>query len=211
MTARRARPGRRRWALLAVAAAAAVLAALGALFVAFPPRPAAPAPLTAPPPAAGMAVGSPAAPVKLVMLFDLRCPFCAEAEAQLGPLLERLVAEGRVEVILVGVPAHPGSLQLHRLLYCAYGKLGNSTLKLVDELYAAYPNYTEQMRLLAPYNCTAAPTAEQIYAELQPVAQWLRSHGIPLATPIYIVERGGKAYVVVGARPQEVESLLTAT
>jgi hypothetical protein len=199
-----AAPGRRRWALLA--AAASVLAALGALFVAFPPPSAAPA-LPAPPPIEGMAVGSPAAPVKLIMLFDLRCPYCAEAEAQLGPLLERLAAEGRVEVILVGVPAHPGSLQLHQMLYCAYGKLGNSTLKLVDELYAAYPNYTEQIRLLAPYNCTA--TAGQIYAELQPVAQWLQSHGIPLATPTFIVVKGGKAYVVVGAEPQAVESLLT--
>jgi len=60
---------------------------------------------------------------------------------------------------------------------------------------------------LAPYNCTA--TAGQIYAELQPVAQWLQSHGIPLATPTFIVVKGGKAYVVVGAEPQAVESLLT--
>lgn len=47
----------------------------------------------------GVAAGEASAPVTIDYWFDFQCPFCGEFEAQNGPVLEELVADGTAQVV----------------------------------------------------------------------------------------------------------------
>lgn len=47
----------------------------------------------------GVAVGEESAPVTVDYWFDFQCPFCGEFEANNGPVLEELVADGTARVV----------------------------------------------------------------------------------------------------------------
>jgi protein-disulfide isomerase len=53
---------------------------------------------------AGRGQGAPDAPVRVVELFDYQCPACAAAEDSVGPLVARLVREGRVRYTSYDLP-----------------------------------------------------------------------------------------------------------
>lgn len=47
----------------------------------------------------GVAVGEASAPVTIDYWFDFQCPFCGQFEAENGPVLEELVADGTAQVV----------------------------------------------------------------------------------------------------------------
>lgn len=204
------------------AAATAAVAVLGAvLILAQMPSSTAAPPQSAPiylsdlpiPPWA-KSFGSPNAPTVLIEIFDLLCPYCAEAHAQLDPLYSQLVAQGRLRLIYVDYAGHPGSDVLHTRLYCAYRQLGNETMNLISRLYQVFLRdeanaYVNELALLAPYSCRANIT--DFNGPVMELVKALAAKGIRLnvvGTPMYIVLKDGKAQVVVGARVNEVRQLI---
>lgn len=141
-----------------------------------------------------MAVGRPDAPVVVVELFDLHCPFCAVAHQRLGPFLEQMVAEGRLRLVLVDLLVHRDAEELHRRLHCAYHS-GADVLRLLDRLYA---NMTDQANVLAPYgDCNWRYNATKVMKLLYVIAPYT---GGRFGTPLFIIIREGRvADVVLGA------------
>lgn len=158
--------------------------------------------------------GSPNASVTLIEVFDLLCPYCADAHAQLDQVYRQLVAQGKLRLIYVDYIGHPGSDVLHTRLYCAYRQLGDGAMDLISRLYQVYrqdPNnaYVNELSLLAPYTCRANIT--DFNGAVMRLVEALAAKGIRLSvvgTPMYIVLKEGRLHVVVGARVSEVRQLI---
>ncbi|ACB40457.1 thioredoxin domain-containing protein [Pyrobaculum neutrophilum] len=200
-------------ALLLLATAAFVLiAALYTYKILASPPPPKPASGAIPIPSWAISVGSPEAPVVLVELFDLHCPYCAEAHEVLDPLYRRLLAEGRLRIVFVDFIVHPDAVLAHRYLHCAYQQLGNKTYDLITDLYKAYIDGgpDKQLQLLTRYQCPNAPTQKDFDAVAKAMAKALAQMGITqLGTPTFIVIRNGTVNVVVGKYPDKVAALIS--
>lgn len=191
---------------LAVAFAAAVAAVVHTLVHPGPPsQPQQLVKLPVPPWA--ISVGRPDAPVTLVELFDVHCPYCALAHVQLDGLYKRLVAEGRLRLVLVDYITHPPlSYYSHALLHCAHRLLGeNATYRLVTALYEVLVrerNFSRQIELLESAvrklnaTCAGAPTPGELENLTRAWDEALERLGVrERGTPTFVVLRGGAAAV----------------
>jgi hypothetical protein len=143
--------------------------------------------------------------VTLFELFDLHCPYCALAHVQLDGLYRRLVAEGRLRLVLVDYVTHPPlSYYSHRLLHCARERLGgNATYGLVTALYEVLlreRNLSRQVELLESAvrelnaTCAGAPTPGDLESLARAWDEALERLGVrERGTPTFVVLRGGAA------------------
>lgn len=73
--------------------------------------------------AQGVAIGSPEAPVKMLVFSDYQCPYCGQFAAQMKPLLEENeVAQGMLQVVFYDFPlggGHRHSFIAARAARCA--------------------------------------------------------------------------------------------
>jgi protein-disulfide isomerase len=129
---------RRRPALVLAAVAVLAGALIGASRLSSPAAPAA-SPTPERPfagiPQAGVALGSPSAPVTLVEYADPQCPYCAEWSRRTLPVLvERYVRPGKLRIVFRGLAfAGPDSEQALRVALAAAGR--NRLWDVVDGLY----------------------------------------------------------------------------
>ncbi|MEM1924715.1 MAG: thioredoxin domain-containing protein [Pyrobaculum sp.] len=148
------------------------------------------------------------ASVVLIELFDLHCPACAYAHNQLDPLYRELIREGKIRIIFLDLIVHREAVLAHRLLHCAYSKLGEETYELITQLYRV--DKTKQIELLKRYMCDNAPSEEDFKKAAEDIISYLRSRGVrQIGTPTFIIIRNGNVNIVVGANVAEVKSLIS--
>lgn len=148
------------------------------------------------------------ASVVLIELFDLHCPACAYAHNQLDPLYRELIREGKIRIIFLDLIVHREAVLAHRLLHCAYSKLGEETYELITQLYRV--DKTKQIELLKQYMCDNAPSEEDFKKAAEDIISYLLSRGVrQIGTPTFIIIRNGNVNIVVGANVAEVESLIS--
>lgn len=167
-------------------------------------------------PSWGISIGNPSANTILIELFDLHCPYCAQAHEQLDPLYKQLVDEGKLRVVFLDLVVHPEALPAHQLLHCAYRELGNATLDLINEAYMTFMRNgaDAQLELLQRYKCGNVPTKTEMDNAVRTLLNWLGERGFTvrgLGTPTFIVIKNGTVTgVVVGADVAKVMSLLVS-
>ncbi|ABL87671.1 conserved hypothetical protein [Pyrobaculum islandicum DSM 4184] len=163
-------------------------------------------------PSWAISFGNPNAPLVLVELFDLHCPYCAIAHEKLDPLYRRLMLEGKLRLIFVDFIVHPDAVVAHRYLHCAYKQLGNKTYDLLTQLYTTYLNEgpEKQLELLRQYQCSNAPTQNDFEDVKRAMVNFLIQKGlVQIGTPTFIIVRNGSIDIVVGADVNRVSSLLS--
>jgi len=165
-------------------------------------------------PAWAISFGAPTAPITLIELYDLHCPYCALAHEQLDPLYRQLIAEGKLRLVFVDLIVHPEAVVAHQYLHCAYKKLGNKTYDLLTELYKVYQNggAGKQLEMLQQYKCADAPTRSDLDSGVKTLLNALVQKGVSIrqvGTPTFIVIKNGTINVVVGADVAKVVSLLS--
>lgn len=161
-----------------------------------------------------MSFGNPNAPVTVIELFDLHCPYCAWAQTQLDPLYKKLVGEGKLRLIFLDLIVHPDALLAHQYLHCAYRQLGNKTLDMITRLYEAYDPQDpgRQLQLLQQYKCNDAPSAADFENAARALVRYLAQKGVritQLGTPTFIIIKNGTIEVIVGAQVDRVVSLIS--
>jgi Protein-disulfide isomerase len=167
-----------------------------------------------PTPAWAISFGAPTAPITLIELYDLHCPYCATAHEQLDPLYRKLMAEGKLRLIFIDLIVHPEAVVAHQYLHCAYKQLGNKTYDLLTELYRAYleGGAGKQLEMLQRYKCADAPTKTDFDSGVRALLNALVQKGVSIrqvGTPTFIVIKNGTINVVVGADVARVVSLLS--
>ncbi len=165
-------------------------------------------------PAWAISFGAPTAPITLIELYDLHCPYCAMAHEQLDPLYRQLMAEGKLRLVFVDLIVHPEAVVAHQYLHCAYKQLGNRTYDLLTELYKVFQNggAEKQLELLQRYKCADAPTKNDFDGGVKALLNALVQKGVSIrqvGTPTFIVIKNGTINVVVGADVAKVVSLLS--
>jgi Protein-disulfide isomerase len=193
------------WALIAVVVAvfAAIVASVLYPVLSRPP-------LSIPPWA--LSFGNPDASVTVIEFYDLHCPYCAMAHAQLDPLYRQLIAEGKLRLVFIDLIVHPDALVAHQYLHCAYRQLGDRTYDLLTELYRVYLEDPEngpakQLQLLQQYKCADAPTKSDFDNGVRALSNAL---GISIrGTPTFVIIKNGAVNVVVGADVAKVVSLIS--
>jgi len=199
--------------LLAITAVVAVVAAVAYLAATSGGGPKAAAVMGAVPEWA-MRVGPPGARAVLIEFFDPLCPYCAVAHYRAGGDIERLVEEGRLQLVLIPLPLHGNiSLAIINDLYCAY-QSGGDVLRMLNAWYKAYVDYavnkTEEevvsaYKALESYKCNNTLTLDQFAFALQSFS----NAGVAISgTPTFIVVRGNDVEVIVGARVDLLKSAL---
>ncbi len=163
--------------------------------------------LDVPIPTWAISFGSPKAPVVLIELYNLHCPYCAIAHEKLEPLYKQLIENGTLRLVFLDL-VHDEALYAHQLLHCAY-KQNQATLDLISRLYEAYLNGgpKKQLELLQQYKCVDAPTKTDFDNAINELLK--RNIINRRVTPIFIVIRDGKISVVYGADVEKVKSLLS--
>lgn len=172
-----------------------------------------------------MSFGNPNAPVTVIELFDLHCPYCAWAQTQLDPLYRKLLERGELRVIYLDFIGHREALIAHQYLHCAYRQLGDKTLDLITKAYEALgcerhpqgilcsPQGPEkQLQLLQQYKCVDAPTVNDFDNAKRAFERYLAQIGVDKwrqGTPTFIIIKNGTLHVVVGAQVDRVASLIS--
>ncbi|MEM3996799.1 MAG: thioredoxin domain-containing protein [Pyrobaculum sp.] len=161
-----------------------------------------------------IAFGRADAPITVIELYDLHCPYCAMAQEQLDPLYRQMLQEGKLRLILLDLIVHPEAAQAHQYLHCAYKQLGNNTLDLILQAYQTFSKQgpDAQMRLLERYNCTNAPTKADFDNAVRTLLNHLTQRGVSIrqvGTPTFIIVKNETINVVVGADVPKVVSLLS--
>ncbi len=86
----------------------------------------------------GPHIGSPNAPVKVLIFEDVHCPFCAKFYNETLPkVLKNYVDTGKVEFIFKDLVVHLSSRPLQEALVCFYEKTGDNQkyFQVMNELY----------------------------------------------------------------------------
>jgi len=162
-----------------------------------------------------MEFGARDAPMVAIEFYDPLCPYCAVLHYRLHDRFERLIAEGRLRLILLPLPVHGNSsLVIIDRLHCAY-RHGVDALHLLNTWYSALIRYavnkTEDdilavAKQLEGYRCNETLTMDQIMSMLQS----FEKAGITIrGTPTLIVIKDGHVAVIEGARVEELKSILT--
>lgn len=154
------------------------------------------------------------APVLLIELFDLHCRYCAVAHEQLDPIYRELIEGGKLRLVFLDLIVHREAAAAHRLLHCAYRKLGNDTYELITQLYKVLirEGAGKQLELLKDYVCEDAPSEQDFNNAVRDLISYLNSRGVTIGrigTPTFIVVKNGTINVVVGADVPKVKSLIS--
>ncbi len=86
----------------------------------------------------GPHIGSPNAPLKILIFEDVYCPFCARFYNETLPkVIKNYVDTGKAEFILKDLVVHMSSMPLQQALVCFYEKTGDNQkyFQVMDELY----------------------------------------------------------------------------
>ncbi len=158
--------------------------------------------------------GNPKAPVTLIELFDLHCPYCAMAHEQLDPLYRELLKTGKLRLVFLDLIVHPEAAPAHQYLHCAYSQLGNKTYDLITQLYRVFlsDGPQKQLEILQSYRCTDAPSKSDFDSAVKELLGALVQKGVAirqLGTPTFIIIKNGTINVVVGADVARVASLIS--
>ena len=86
----------------------------------------------------GASFGGDEAPIKLYLLEDYWCPFCAKLYQSTGDYLESLVKDGELQIRFVDLIVHPDVLEMHAFTDCLYEKTGDgyAYFNITREIYA---------------------------------------------------------------------------
>ena len=158
--------------------------------------------------------GDPKAPITLIELFDLHCPYCAMAHEQLDPLYRELLKTGKLRLVFLDLIVHPEAAPAHQYLHCAYNQLGNKTYDLITQLYKIFlsDGAQKQLEILQGYRCTNTPSKLVFDSAVKELLSALAQKGVAirqLGTPTFIIIKNGTINVVVGADVARVISLIS--
>lgn len=165
-------------------------------------------------PSWAISFGNPKAPIMLIELFDLYCPYCAMSHERLDPLYRELLEEGKLRLVFLDLIVHPDAVLAHQYLHCAYKQLGNKTYDLITQLYKVFLSNgaQKQLEILQQYRCTDAPSKSEFDSAVKTFVGTLVQKGVSigqLGTPTFIVIKNGTINVVVGADVARVVSLIS--
>ncbi|AAL64811.1 thioredoxin domain-containing protein [Pyrobaculum aerophilum] len=157
------------------------------------------------------------APITIIELYDLHCPFCAIAHERLDPLYRELLNSGKLRLVFLDLIVHPDALQAHQYLHCAYRQLGNKTYDLITQLYRLLAEDEvngpgKQLELLQQYKCGDMPSKSDFDNAVNALLKALAQKGVSisqLGTPTFIIIKNGTVNVVVGADVARVISLIS--
>lgn len=162
-----------------------------------------------------MEFGARDAPMVAIEFYDPLCPYCAVLHYRLHDEFERLIAEGRLRLVLLPLPVHGNSsLVIIDKLHCAY-RHGVNALHVLNMWYSALIKYavnkTEDdilavAKQLESYRCNETLAMDRIMSMLQS----FEKAGITIrGTPTLIVIKNDRIMVIEGARVEALKSILT--
>lgn len=167
---------------------------------------------TTPPPTLfdeGAKFGDDNAPVRLYLLEDYWCPFCAKLYQSTGDYLEGLVEDGELQIRFVDLIVHPEVLEMHAFTDCLYEKTGDgyAYFNITRDIYAEVskgrqPDLNRTVQLASKY------FGQDVIEEARQCMESKKDKVMELSTRLQNEEGLGGTPTLFFWNPQEKKGLL---